>query len=171
MSGLDASAVLSFIKMRQLAHKHQVRLVFTQLHPKIYQQLQQGDCIQTQNDLIQIFDRLDRGIEWCEDRILETHSLRRPRSLPLALQLGEIFTDTNKVASFMSYLYKTQVAIDRPLFNHGDNPETLYFIESGRVTESGCLGRGQTRRWQTLGAGTIVGENSFYLGTPYVNYP
>jgi sulfate permease, SulP family len=167
VSGLDASAVLSFIKMRQLAHKHEVRLVFTQLHPNIFQKLQQGDCIQTQNDLIQVFDRLDGGIEWCEERILETRSLRRPRILPLALQLGDIFTDPNQVASFMSYLYKIQVEIDCPLFNQGESPETLYFIESGRVTESGRLQHGQTRRWQTLGAGNIVGENSFYLGTPH----
>lgn len=167
VSGLDASAVLSFIKMRQLAHKHQVRLVFTQLHPNILQKLQQGDCLQTQNDLIQVFDRLDGGIEWCEDRVLETRSLRRPRTLPLALQLGDIFTDPNHVASFMSYLHKIQVEIDRPLFSQGESPETLYFIESGRVTESGRLQHGQTRRWQTLGAGTIFGENSFYLGTPH----
>jgi sulfate permease, SulP family len=167
VSGLDASAVLSFIKMRQLAYKHEVRLVFTQLHPNIFQKLQQGDCIQTQNDLIQVFDRLDDGIEWCEDRLLETRSLRRPRTLPLALQLGDIFTDSNHVASFMRYLHKIQVESDCPLFSQGESPETLYFIESGRVTESGRLQHGQTRRWQTLGAGTIVGENSFYLGTPH----
>jgi sulfate permease, SulP family len=167
VSGLDASAVLSFIKMRQLAHKHEVRLVFTQLHPNILRKLQQGDCIQTQNDLIQVFDRLDGGIEWCEERMLETRSLRRPRTLPLALQLGDIFTDPNQVASFMSYLQKTQVKIDCPLFIQGESPETLYFIESGRVTESGRLQHGQARRWRTLGAGTIVGENSFYLGTPH----
>jgi sulfate permease, SulP family len=167
VSGLDASAVLSFIKMRQLAHKHEVRLVFTQLQPNIFQKLQHGDCIQTQNDLIQVFDRLDGGIEWCEDRMLETRSVRRPRILPLALQLGDIFTDPNQVASFMSYLHKMQVEIDCPLFNQGESPETLYFIESGRVTESRRLERGETRRWQTLGAGNIVGENSFYLGTPH----
>lgn len=167
VSGLDASAVLSFLKMRQLAHKHQVRLVFTQLHPNILQKLQQGDCIPTQNDFIQVFDRLDGGIEWCEDRILETRSLRRRRILPLALQLGDIFTDPNHVASFMSYLHKIQAEIDRPLFSQGESPETLYFIESGRVTESGRLQHGQTSRWQTLGAGSTVGENSFYLGTPH----
>jgi sulfate permease, SulP family len=167
VSGLDASAVLSFIKMRQLAPKHQVRLVFTRLHPNILQQLQQEDCIQTQNDIIQVFDRLDGGIEWCEDRILETRSLRRPRTLPLALQLSEIFGDAKQVSSFMSYLHKTQVEIDRPLFSQGEIPETLYFIESGRVTESDRLQHGQNRPWQTLRAGAIVGENSFYLDTPH----
>jgi sulfate permease, SulP family len=171
VSGLDSSAVLSFIKLRQLLHKHGIRLVFTHLHSKILQQLQQGGCILPQDDLIQFFDRLDRGIEWCEDRMLETQSLRRPRVLPLALQLHEVFGEATdreqRVASFMGYLQKTQVPSDGQLFCAGDSSDRLYLIESGQVSEIGQLRNGKVRRLRTLGAGTILGEDSFYLGTPH----
>jgi sulfate permease, SulP family len=171
VSGLDSSAVLSFIKLRQLLHKHGIRLVFTHLHSQILQQLQHGSCILPQDDLVQVFDRLDRGIEWCEDRLLETQSLRRPRFLPLAVQLHEVFGEAidgeQQVASFMSYLQKTQVPSDGRLFCEGDSSDVLYLIESGQVSESGQLKDGRVRQLRTLGAGTILGENSFYLDTPH----
>ncbi|MBD3886628.1 SLC26A/SulP transporter family protein [Phormidium tenue FACHB-886] len=167
VSGLDSSAVLSFIKIRQLVQKHGVQLVLTHLHPTILQQLQQGGCILAQNDLIQVFAELDRGIEWCEDQILETLSLRRRRALPLALQLSEVFASADQVSSFIHYLQKTQVPAEHLLFRQGDSSDTLYFIESGRVTIILQLQDGQTRRLRTLGAGMILGENSFYLSVPH----
>lgn len=167
VSGLDSSSVLSFIKMRQLGQKHGVQLVLTHLHPTICHQLQQGGCILPQDDQIQVFAQLDRGIEWCEDRILETLSLRRPHNLPLALQLNEVFADTDCIPRFIHYLQKTQIPSGHLLFRPGDCSDTLYFIESGQITVLLQIGDGDTRRLQTLGAGTIAGENSFYLGTPH----
>ena len=165
VSGLDSSAVLSFIKMRQFAQQHRSRLVLTHLNSIILQQLQQGGCILPQTEVIQIFSDLDRGIEWCEDRILESLSLRRRRSLPLALQMNEVFADAPQVSSFIGYLQKMQVPIDHFVFRPGDSADTLYFIESGQVTVVLHLKEGQTRRLRTLGAGMILGENAFYRGT------
>ena len=167
VSGLDSSAVLSFIKMRQFVDQHRSRLVFTHLHPTILQQLQQGGCLLPQNDSIQVFSDLDRGVEWCEDQILDSLSLRRRRSLPLALQMNEVFTDVSHVPSFLRYLQKIQVPVEHRLFHPGDLSDTLYFIESGQVTVVLQLKDGQTRRLRTFGAGMILGEHSFYLGTPH----
>jgi SulP family sulfate permease len=67
----------------------------------------------------------------------------------------------------MSYLEQIQVPPDHILFHQGDSSDTLYFVESGQVTVFLQLEGGQTRRLQTLGAGTIMGEIAFYLGTPH----
>ncbi|MBW4550604.1 MAG: cyclic nucleotide-binding domain-containing protein [Aphanocapsa sp. GSE-SYN-MK-11-07L] len=167
VSGLDSSAVLSFIKLRQFVQKHELRLVLTHLDPTILQQLQHGGCIVAQNSPIQVFPELDRGIEWCEDRILESLPLRRRRALPLALQMNEVFASSDQVSSFIRYLEKVQVPVEQQLFRQGDCADQLYFIESGQVTVVLQLGDGQSRRLQTLGAGMILGETSFYLGTPH----
>ncbi|MBV9387781.1 MAG: SLC26A/SulP transporter family protein [Chroococcidiopsidaceae cyanobacterium CP_BM_ER_R8_30] len=167
VSGLDSSAVLSFIKLRQLVQKQEVRLVLTHLAPVIWQQLQQGGCILTQNNSLQVCADLERGIEWCEDQILATMPLRRRRALPLALQLHEFFEGVEQVSSFMGYLQKTQVPVGHTLFRQGELSDTLYLIESGQVTVLLQLSDGQTRRLRTLGAGMSLGENSFYLGTPH----
>lgn len=167
VSGLDSSAVLSFIKMRQLVQRQSVQLVLTHLNAKILQQLQQGGCIIDQDQVIQTFADLDRGIEWCENQILESRSLRRRRTLPLALQLNEFFANGIHVSSFMRYLQKIKVPVEHLLFRQGDLSDTLYFIESGQVTVVLTLSNGKTRRLRTFGAGMILGESSFFLDTPH----
>jgi SulP family sulfate permease len=167
VSGLDSSVVLSFTKMRQLAQKHELQIVFTHLQPTIQYQMQQGGCIQPCETIIHLLPDLDRGIEWCEDQILETSPLRRRRSLPLALQFNEVFASANQVSTFMTYLEQVQVPVGHLLFREGDSSDALYFIESGQVTIFLQLDSGQTRRIRTLSAGTIVGEIAFYLDTPH----
>ncbi|GAP94293.1 SulP family inorganic anion transporter [Leptolyngbya sp. NIES-2104] len=167
VSGLDSSAVLSFIKMRQLLQKHSAQLVLTHLNTKILQQLQRGNCIVAQDIVVQTFADLDRGIEWCENQILEARSMRRRRSLPLALHLNEFFVNADHVAHFMHYLQKTQIPAEHLLFRQGESSDTLYFIESGQVTVVLTLSNGKTRRLRTFGAGMILGENSFFLDTPH----
>ena len=64
VSGIDSSAVFSFTKIKQLAKKHQVSLVFTTLQPRVKKLLQQGDCWDEQ-------DSTEFGIvnsEWASPR-------------------------------------------------------------------------------------------------------
>lgn len=163
VTGLDSSAVLSFVKLKQMAQQRQLVLAFTHMPPMIQQQLRQGGVLQ---EPCQSFADLDRGIEWCENQILNAIPQRRCRTLPLALQLADLFANPEHVSNFICYLQKMQVPANQLLFCQGDLSGTLYFIELGQVSVILQLRNGQTRRLQTLGAGMILGENSFYLGIP-----
>ena len=167
VTGLDSSAVLSLTRLRQLAEKQEFQLVFSHLEPELLRQLQQGDCLRPDDPLCHLFPDLDRSIEWCEEQILETIPWRRRRSLPLALQLDELFPDPDQVSTFMDYLEELDVEPGYILFPQGANPDAIYFIESGRVTSYMELENGQTLRLRTIGAGSIVGEMNFYLQTPH----
>ncbi len=70
VSGLDSSAGLTFMRIKQLAQKHGVNLVFTNLQPTVKEKLHLAGCLETQNQVCQIFSDLDRGIEWCENQAL-----------------------------------------------------------------------------------------------------
>lgn len=167
VSGLDSSAVRSFIKLKQVAQKQLFSLIFTHLSPMAIKQLQQDGALETEDPLCQVFPDLDRGLEWCESQILETTKWRRRRYLPLAMQLKNLFANTDQVSTFMSYLEEVQLPEGEYLFHQGDDPQSLYFVESGQVSTLSELDGGQTQRVQTLGAGTIVGEIAFYTKSPY----
>ncbi len=167
VSGLDSSAVRSFIKLKQVAQKQLFSLIFTHLSPMAIKQLQQDGALETEDPLCQVFPDLDRGLEWCESQILETTKWRRRRYLPLAMQLKNLFANTDQVSTFMSYLEEVQLPEGEYLFHQGDDPQSLYFVESGQVSTLIELNGGQTQRVQTLGAGTIVGEIAFYTKSPY----
>jgi SulP family sulfate permease len=70
VTGLDSSALFSFVKMKQHALANGIALVLTHLSPAVQRQLEQTGLAQTQGDLMRVFPDMDHGIEWCEDCIL-----------------------------------------------------------------------------------------------------
>jgi sulfate permease, SulP family len=91
--GLDSSAVLSFVKLKQLLQQHDIKLVFTHLSSTIHSQLKRGDCLQPDDPVCQVFPNLDRGLEWCENEILNRVPFRRGRALPSVMRLKELLSN------------------------------------------------------------------------------
>lgn len=103
VTGLDSSAVLSFLKLKQVAQQQHFVLVFTQLSETIQRQLEHGNCLTPDDPVCHAFADLDRGLQWCEDQILDAVPWRRQRSLPLALQLEELLADAEQVSILMDW--------------------------------------------------------------------
>jgi SulP family sulfate permease len=164
---LDSSAVLSFVKIKQLAQKQSFHLVFTSLQPIIQQQLEQGECLEPQDRVCQIFPDFDRGIEWCENQILAAVPWRRRQSLPLALQLDEWFPNTAHVAEFMDYLKEMDVEAGHFLFFQGEQANSLFIIEAGQVSILLTRDSQQDLRVQTIGSGSLLGEMDMFLKQPH----
>jgi SulP family sulfate permease len=167
ISGLDSSAMSSFVKLRRLAQQQKLHLVFTHLQPDLEQQLIQNGCIQLEDDTCQRFSDLDRGIEWCEEQILKATHLRRRRFLPLALQIPDLLLIPQEDArQFMPYLDRLQISAGHTLFKPGEASNTLYFLENGQVSILSQSLDDEPKRLQTLSSGTVLGEVEFYRNTP-----
>jgi len=166
VSGLDASAVLSFAKLKQTARKHKMRLVFTDVKPSLEKRLRQGQVLDRTDPLCQVFPDLDRGVAWCEEQILRSLQWRRPRSFPLALQLRHLFPVPGQVPRLMAYLEHRTLAVGEFLFRQGDVSEGLYFLESGQVSVILTLANQQMKQLQTYTNGTILGEIGLYNRNP-----
>lgn len=165
VGGLDSSAASSFIKLRQFAQSQAIQLVFTHLQPIVEKQLMQSGCIE--GEICQRFPDLDRGIEWCEEQILEELPLRRRRYMPLVLQLAELLTiPQEETVQFIDYLEPLTVLADQSLFNVGDAADQVYFLENGQISLLIQRQDDQTNRLQTLGSGTVFGEIEFYQSSP-----
>ncbi|NJP09278.1 MAG: SLC26A/SulP transporter family protein [Leptolyngbyaceae cyanobacterium RU_5_1] len=169
VTGLDSSAVVSFVKLKQFAHKQQLQLILTNLSPALEHSLRQGGALTPDSPHFQVFSDLDRGMEWCENQLLEASKYRRSRFLPLSLQLKTFLTveDSKQISRLMKYLESMQIEAGNYLFHQGDTPEALYFVESGEIRTVIDLKNGKEQRIQALGAGTTVGEVEFYTQIPY----
>jgi SulP family sulfate permease len=166
VTGLDASAALGFVKIRQLASRYSACRVFTGMLPGVEHQLRAGDCLDAEGSPCQIFPDLDRGVEWCENRLLEAGWSRRRKAVPLTLQLTELFPDPDQAAAFMSYLERVHLPEGQILFRKGEDPDAMYFIESGQVSVMLGLESQWSFRVRTLSAGTTLGEQSFFTRAP-----
>ncbi|MCY6490320.1 SulP family inorganic anion transporter [Leptolyngbya sp. GGD] len=168
VTGLDSSAIVSFVKLKQLAHTQQFQIVFTNLSPALAKLLHQSRLLAPEDPICFEFPDLDRGLEWCENQVLSASKYRRSRFLPLSLLLKTILTEDNEqISTLMGYLETLQVEKSQPVFCQGDTPDAFYFVESGEISTFVELETGKTQRVQTLGAGTILGEVEFYTQAPY----
>jgi len=163
--GIDSSAVISMIKMRQLAQRRGFVLVFTSLSDDVEGQLAREGMGRDDEAVFRKFPDLDRGTEWCEEQILSDHDMEpsADRRTPEDC-LAELLTDRTHVSGIATYLEPLDVAEGDFLIKQDSPSEDLFFIESGQVSVLLELEHGRSLRLRKMGAGTVVGEVSLYLG-------
>ncbi len=165
VSGLDSSAVLSFVKLKQLAQSQDFTLVLANCSGEIRRQLEKGG-LTDDGETIRSFPELDRAVEWCENQILlaggaDLDGDERPLQELLAEALPGL-----EPALMARYFERQEVEAGHYLMHQGDAPDDLYFVESGQVTVQMELEDGSAVRLLTIGAGTVVGEMELCMGQP-----
>jgi SulP family sulfate permease len=161
--GLDSSAVLSFVKLEQIAEKNHLTLIYTALSPEIKNLLQRGGCLDP--SYCQIFPDLDRGLEWCEEQLLQSQLNDRQHAQKFTETLIRLFGDRAQAGQFMAYLQSWLVDEGQIVFKQADPSEGLYFLESGQISVFLTLPNGTTKRLRTFKSGTIIGEMGLYQNT------
>ena len=161
VTGLDSSTINSFIKLRIMAKNHGFRVVFCNLNQDMTNQLRVGGLLPDEGGVFVEFDDLDHGLEWCEDELIEQYK-----------KLDKELSDSEKADSFKDqfpgiaeFFEEKKVAGDTAIIEQGKDPGGIYFIESGRITVRLGTGSAKGIRLKSLGAGTVVGEVSLYLGS------
>jgi SulP family sulfate permease len=165
VSGLDSSAVLCFVKARQLADAQGIVLVLTHTSGQISRLFEPGGLFEDDSG-VRIFPDLDHGLEWCEDQLLEIEQVTlvdMPLTLRAQLMAGG-FERPNAVR-LNDFLERVEVEKGDYLVRQDDEADDLFFIERGMVSIYLELEDGNRVRLQKLGVGTIVGELGLYLGT------
>ena len=164
VSGLDSSAVLAFTKVEQLTSSKGSTLVLTGLDEKHRRQLERGGFVESET--VRFMPDLDRGVQWCEDRVLEEAGAAVTADPPpledqLRASLGSV--DPRLV---LPYLEAIEVEAGETVMRQDEPSDGLYFLESGRLTVQLESPEGGKMRLRTMGPGTVVGEVTLYLGTP-----
>jgi SulP family sulfate permease len=166
VTSLDSSAAMGFIRIHQLTKAENIHLIFTSVSTANRRILELNDLHEDETDFLQYFPTLDLGAEWCETRILaEYKSATIIRTATLRGQFNQIF-GREMAERFMAYLKREQMEKNDVVFWQGDPSDSMFFIESGQLTASFETSNDKSIRLRTMGAGTVVGEISVYLGQP-----
>src|SRR5262249_35840682 len=104
VSGLDSSAVLSFVRMRRLAQRRGFTVLVTHVSPPISHQLTVSRLADDSPGAFRVFPDLDHGIEWCEERILHDAHLPVDRKRWTLADLQPAGTDAVGVDQISKYL-------------------------------------------------------------------
>jgi SulP family sulfate permease len=164
VTGLDSTAMLSFAKLLQLAQEQGFTLVLTGLSGRASQQFAKAG-FQDQPGVFRVFGDLDHGIEWCENQILATTPVEAEPEYGLQAQLRAILPgDEGRIEELIRHLERKEYAAGDYLIHQGDEPDMMYFIESGKVTARLEAPGEEPVRLETMGGGRTVGELGFFLG-------
>jgi SulP family sulfate permease len=164
VSGLDTTASISFSKLIQEANGRDIMLAISSPNATIWRQLMQAGLCEP-GDGFRVFSTLDKGVEWCEEQLLaELGAAQVEEAASAPEQFAQILAGAGDIAALMPYMERQEVAAGERLISQGDSTDTLYFVESGRLTAQLTRDDGDPKRLQSMGSGHILGEVGFYLG-------
>ena len=158
VTGIDSSAVVSFVKMLRLADASGIEVVFTGASDPVRQQLARGRVDEAEGS-VSFEPDLDRGLQRCEDALLSAPNLTEAkREHPAAAGPDAL------PPGLSAHLERVSLPEGTVLLHQDDPPGDVYVLESGRLGVQTTTPEGTRLRLRTLRPGVVVGEISHYTG-------
>lgn len=165
VSGFDSSAVISFVKCKQITEAQSITLVLTHLSSRMQKHFEMEGLVAGQEG-IRFFPDLDHGLEWCEEQLLEIEGVTTAHTpVTLAAQLADRGFGEADTQHLMSYLERVDFKTGETLIHQGEEADKLFFIEMGNVSIYLEVENQGRIRLRTIGLGTAIGEVGLYTGT------
>jgi SulP family sulfate permease len=157
-TGVDSSAVVSFVKVRRLAEAGGFEVIFTGASDPVRAELAQGGVVES-DGLVSFEPDLDRGLQRCEDALLGASGRAEARAHhPAGRGLDAL------PPGLAAHLERVSVPEGTVLLHQDDPPGDVYVLESGRLSVETVTPEGTRLRLRTLRPGVVVGEIAHYTG-------
>jgi SulP family sulfate permease len=161
VSGVDSSAVMSFVKVVHLAEANGFELVLAGASDAVREQLARGGVVALEG-VVRFEPDLDRGLQRCEDGLLEDAA---GEAGPVDVEaaggaLAEMPPD------LAVYLERESLPEGTALIRQAEPPDDVFVLESGRLSVETVTAAGTRMRLATIRPGVVVGEVAMYTGVP-----
>ena len=161
VTGIDSSTINSFNKLFILAENKNFQVLFCSLDSEIKRQFEVEGLFPDSKNIFQSFEDLDHGLEWCESQIIRENISDKD----LAIDGGEKDFFKSRFAELVEYFEYQNIPKNSIIIEQEKDPGGIYFLISGRITVQLNSDDGKQIRLKSMGAGTVVGEVSLYLGS------
>jgi sulfate permease, SulP family len=156
VTGVDSSAVVSFVKALSLAEAAGSEVVFTAASDPVRAQLARGGVVEVEG-LVSFEPDLDRGLERCEDALLSAPHLAEAIAEHPAGRHAD-----GLPPGLAAHLERVSVPEGTVLLHQDEPPGDIYVLESGRLSVETVTADGSRIRLRTLRPGVVVGEIAHY---------
>jgi sulfate permease, SulP family len=165
--GIDSSAVMSLVKLRQTADRNGFVVVLSSVPPQVERVLRAGGLLDVGGGSgCFVYPDIDSALEWCEDQLL-SEIVTRVQAFQsadewLIAEIGgaELFT------RLLAYLEMIEWKAGDFLILQGDAGNGLYLLCAGRATVLYRAPNGTDLRLRSMVGHTLVGEMGIYRGLP-----
>ena len=163
--GLDTSAVLSLVKLRNYCEEHGVTLGFSGLSESMRVNFERADFFGLSRPH-QVFGSRNEAIEWCEDMLLMHHEVGAASTHSFESWLQAEFGGKVDFARIASYMECQEMSNGEFLFHQGEPSDSIVLQASGSVAITIVDEHGRPIRLRRMLGHTIVGEMGFFRGVP-----
>jgi SulP family sulfate permease len=164
--GIDSSAVMVLVRLRQFAERENFLIMLSGLLPDVETLLRSGGLLRKDNGTCLVFPAIDAALEWCEDRLLKERMSPEEAKSSADEWLAREIGGPAMFQQFASYLERVSYAAGDVLFAQGDSAEFLCLVYSGRVSIVLRTAEGQQLRLRSIQRHTLVGEMGLYRTVP-----
>jgi sulfate permease, SulP family len=165
--GLDTSAVLSLVKLRDFCDWHGVALAFSGFNENMRRYFERVRFL-TGGGPHQVFGTRNEALEWCEEMLLMHHEVGPAFIHSFETWLAAEFGAHSQadIARIMTYLDRHELKKGEFLFRQGEASDCIEVLASGCVAITFDDEQGRPVRLRRMIGHTTVGEMGFYRGTP-----
>ena len=160
VTGMDASGVVSFVKIVHLAEAQGFEVVLTGATDAVRHQLARGGVMQT--EVVRFEPDLDRGLQRCEEGLLAGAAA----ASKTAVSPDGDGAVAGMPAGLDPYLERIELAEGTVLIHQDDASGDVFLLQSGTLRVETVTAEGTRIRLRTLRPGVVVGEVALYTGVP-----
>jgi sulfate permease, SulP family len=178
VTGVDSSAVVSFIKVVHLAKSSGFQLVFTGASDPVRRQLERGGVVEA-DGIVRFEPDLDRGLQWSEEGLLGVAGADGTALEGVPVGKGAVEAGIERVTSpdgsgaalgmpadLGTHLERVTLPEGTVLIRQDEPPDDVFILEAGRLSVEMVTGEGTRLRLRSVNPGVVVGEVSMYTGLP-----
>ncbi len=165
VSGLDTSAVLSLVKLRNYCDETGVTLLFSALDETMRHNLERAGFF-TSDHRHRSFRSRNEAIEWCEEELLREHALPSVSLHSFESWIAAEFGELADLGRIEPYLDRCEFMPGDVLFKQGEPSDSVDMIAEGCVAVTVTDETGRTIRLRRMIGQTVVGEMGFYRNLP-----
>jgi SulP family sulfate permease len=165
VQGLDTSAVLSLVKLRNYCEEHGVTLAFCGLDEGMRASFEKAGFFGGTKPH-QVFGSRNEAVEWCEDMLLMHHEVGDASVYSFESWLQKEFGGQIDFARIAPYMKLEELNKGEFLFKQGEPSDSVVLQTSGCVAITIQDEHGRPIRLRRMLGHTVVGEMGFYRQVP-----
>jgi SulP family sulfate permease len=162
--GLDSSALLSLVKLRNYCDEHGVTLAFSGLNEPMQAGFQKAGFFT--GAAHQVFGSRNEALEWCEDMVLMHHEVGAASTHSFETWIAAELGGSTDMARIAPYLQRHELQVGEPVFRQGEPSDSIVLLASGCIAVVIDDEQGRLIRLRRMVGYTVVGEMGFYRRGP-----
>ena len=163
--GLDTSAVLSLVKLRNYCDERAAHIAFAGLNEQLHASFSDAGVF-TGNGPHRAFPDRNEALEWCEGLLLDAYEIDAATEADFEPWLEGVFGGNLDPARLMSYFDRRQFKEGQVVLKQGGRANSVDLLATGSIAITLTDDEGNTTRLRRMAAQTVIGEMGFFRKAP-----